>query len=127
MARPTTGPTLALDTAASGRPVPAMVLWHEALDGLAGSLVDVEVTLLPADSRDAQELPLIAAPTSPTIDRAPVQLPRQGAVVTFRDPRLHEVLLLRPHARRRDPQVDRRLVFTLRDHVEALLLADTGA
>lgn len=104
-----------------------MTLWHETLDGLAGSLSDVEATLLPADSRSAVQLPVIAAPVTPSIDDSPVHLPRQGAVVQFRDPRLHDVLVLRPQAHKRDPQVDRRLVFALRDQVEALLLADAGA
>lgn len=104
-----------------------MALWHETLDGVAGALADVEASLLPADSGTAAALPLIAAPSTPTIDPAPVHLPRQGAIVRFRDPRLHEVLLLRPHSRRDDPWVDRRLVFTLRDHLEALLLANAGA
>lgn len=105
-------------------PTPTASTWHAAIDATDHALRLTNVRLEPVSDAPI-DVPLVARPLRTTLDGAEtrdhVLLPEQGALVTFRDPRLLQRLRVTPASGAGPLLVDRSALFQLSDAIELVL------
>jgi hypothetical protein len=105
----------------SNKPLGLHQCWRDLLDSQSDTLNELEVMLC----EDDPNLPRIATSTVrlPQGDpRSVVVIPQKGAVMSFSDPRLTRVLVVRPSRGRGAVSISRQLLYGLARQLEQILV-----